>query len=220
MCFSASASFGASVVLGIIGVKAVKKARNSTQSIFACIPLLFGIQQLAEGFVWLSFTHANVYGWQSFFVYFFLFFAYALWPVMVPLSVMVMERNKERKMVLQLLLLTGMLVAIYIMACMFLYPVNASVVHHHIAYLFNYPSAKNKLVPVRDGLYFTATLPAAFVSSHKRMWMFGVVLIIAYLFSRVFFKEAVASVWCYFAAVLSIVVVFIIHKIQPSASAA
>ncbi|TKK64544.1 hypothetical protein FC093_22345 [Ilyomonas limi] len=214
MCFSASASFGASAVLGIIGIGAVKKAGNSLQSLFACIPLIFCVQQLAEGFVWLSFTHTYLAGWQPFFIHFYLLFAYVLWPVVIPLSIMVMEKDKKRKSALSILLMAGSIVASYILVCMFLYPVRASVIHHHIAYLFNYPLVINNLVPVRDGLYFTATLLGAFVSSQKKMWMFGTVLIMAYLFSKIFYKEAVASVWCYFAAVLSVVVIFIIQKRQ------
>ena len=54
MCFSATASFGASAVLGVIGVAAVAKAKTKPQRLFASIPLVFAVQQLSEGFLWLS----------------------------------------------------------------------------------------------------------------------------------------------------------------------
>jgi len=54
MCFWAGASFGASVVLSIIGTAAIMKARTIPQGLFAGIPVLFSIQQLAEGMLWLS----------------------------------------------------------------------------------------------------------------------------------------------------------------------
>lgn len=55
MCFSAAASFIAGVSLTTIGVVTLKKARNRAEIPFASIPLLFGIQQLIEGTLWLAF---------------------------------------------------------------------------------------------------------------------------------------------------------------------
>ena len=55
MCFSASASFVAGVSLTAIGVATVRKAEGPAERPFAMIPLLFGIQQLTEGVIWLTF---------------------------------------------------------------------------------------------------------------------------------------------------------------------
>ena len=52
MCFSANASFGAGVFLTSIGVIATKNISNKKQILFASIPILFGIQQITEGFLW------------------------------------------------------------------------------------------------------------------------------------------------------------------------
>ena len=54
MCFSASASFVASAALLTGGVATLKQTTNNGQIPFASIPLLFGAQQLMEGFLWLS----------------------------------------------------------------------------------------------------------------------------------------------------------------------
>ena len=40
MCFSAGASFGAGVLLSVIGVASVKKTSSSSQLIFASIPFV------------------------------------------------------------------------------------------------------------------------------------------------------------------------------------
>jgi hypothetical protein len=55
MCFSASASFIAGTSLSVIGVAAIRRTRARTELPFAMIPLLFGIQQLIEGVIWLTF---------------------------------------------------------------------------------------------------------------------------------------------------------------------
>ena len=54
MCFSANASFGAGVVLTIIGVAAIKKVQHPSQILFASIPLLFAVQQISEGILWIT----------------------------------------------------------------------------------------------------------------------------------------------------------------------
>ena len=48
MCFSTEASFISGAVLSIIGIATIKKAQTPAQIIFAVIPLLFAVQQIAE----------------------------------------------------------------------------------------------------------------------------------------------------------------------------
>ena len=54
MCFSATASFSAGIILTVIGVASIKKAHHKSQLLFASIPFVFGIQQFAEGNVLLT----------------------------------------------------------------------------------------------------------------------------------------------------------------------
>ena len=56
MCFSATASFVAGTSLSVIGVATLTQAKRKTEIPFAMIPLLFGIQQLVEGVIWLTFV--------------------------------------------------------------------------------------------------------------------------------------------------------------------
>ena len=55
MCFSASASFIAGTSLSAVGVAALKRTEARTERPFAMIPMLFGIQQMTEGIIWLIF---------------------------------------------------------------------------------------------------------------------------------------------------------------------
>ena len=54
MCFSASASFIAGTSLSAVGVAALRNTKARSEQPLAAIPLLFGIQQLAEGVIWLT----------------------------------------------------------------------------------------------------------------------------------------------------------------------
>ena len=54
MCFSASASFGLGITLSAIGAACIKRINTPTAYFFGSIPLIFAIQQLSEGFLWLA----------------------------------------------------------------------------------------------------------------------------------------------------------------------
>jgi hypothetical protein len=59
MCFSASASFGASLVLSVIGVATIKNTRHREQLPFASIPFVFAVQQFSEGVLWLTLPYSD-----------------------------------------------------------------------------------------------------------------------------------------------------------------
>ena len=55
MCFSAYASFVAGSALLVVGAVTVVKAQQKRELPYAAIPLLFAVQQLIEGAIWLTF---------------------------------------------------------------------------------------------------------------------------------------------------------------------
>ena len=87
MCFSATASFSAGAFLLGLGTITLKSARLPRELPFAAIPLLFAIQQLSEGVIWLTFRHGapqlNVV-----MTYVYSFFSHVLGPVYVPVAVL------------------------------------------------------------------------------------------------------------------------------------
>ena len=44
--------------------------------------------------------------------------------------------------------------------------------------------------------------------------MFGFVLLFSYLVSKLFYQEYVISVWCFFSAILSVLVLIIIRQLR------
>lgn len=99
MCFSASASFGAGVILSVIGIASIKKVQSPSQIIFVSIPLIFAVQQIMEGFLWLALTNTHYAPLQKFTTYVFLFFAQVVWPFWVPYVILKLEIKERRKRV-------------------------------------------------------------------------------------------------------------------------
>ena len=80
MCFSATASFVAGARLSVVGVATIRTAERPSELPFASIPLLFGIQQLVEGIIWLTFREEAPALKQSM-TYVYSFFSHVLWPI-------------------------------------------------------------------------------------------------------------------------------------------
>jgi hypothetical protein len=211
MCFSANASFGAGAALLAAGVLSVRFIRKPEQIPFAVIPLIFGIQQICEGFLWLSLMNTEYQSWQNGSTYAFLVFAQIVWPAWVPFSIFLIEKNNLRKKILLGLSMIGGSVSIYLAYCIFNFPLLASISSHHIHYELKFPLHQVYLSGI---LYFIPTVLPAFFSSVKSMRFFGVCILISYVITKIFFGENLVSVWCYFAAVLSVIVLLIMKNIQ------
>lgn len=95
MCFSAEASFIAGAALTVIGVATIKKTTHKSQLWFASIPLVFGIQQLAEGVLWLTLPDPEMIRVQRVATYIFIFFAQVIWPFIVPFGVLMLDKKNE-----------------------------------------------------------------------------------------------------------------------------
>jgi hypothetical protein len=84
MCFSAPASFAGSAIIGGIGAAAQKKVVQPNQRLFALIPLLFAVQQLAEGILWITLASGAYQTLENIATYVFLVPALVLWLLWCP----------------------------------------------------------------------------------------------------------------------------------------
>jgi len=229
MCFSATASFGASAVLGVIGVVSLSKAKTKPQKLFGTIPLLFSIQQLTEGLLWISLRNTDMSNWLPFLTYTFLVFAMAVWPFWIPFTIHKLETDEKRKRLTKVFAWIGAFVAIGVCFILFSYPVKAvtpfclncpdaatASLRDHLHYEFAIPTLVKNLIVAFSVLYIAATIVTPFISTIKKMKWLGVVFLTSYLFAVIFYTGFVISVWCFFAAILSFVVLWIILDLRKT----
>lgn len=209
MCFSASASFAGGAVITAIGIMSVTRNTTPERRLFAGIPLIFGIQQISEGFVWVALQSQQHDLMLTISSYVFLLAAVVIWPFMIPLSVLLMEKSQQRRKVLRVLLAIGIITSLYYGTGLLLYDVNPQISEHHIRYASEFP---RPLALAAFIIYATATLVPLFVSSVRRMWMFGTLVAASCLVTGIFYKEYLTSVWCFFAALISVVIYWIISE--------
>jgi hypothetical protein len=215
MCFSASVSFGAGVVLSIIGVASIKKVQQPSQIPFASIPFIFAIQQISEGFLWITLSHAEYSELRFLPMYTFLFFAQFLWPTWVPVSLLLLEKEEKRKTILRIIVIIGVVVSLYHAYSMLSHPIHAEILGYHISYF--QPHLK-KLSLYFGLLYAIATILPSFTSSIKWMWSLGIAVIISYIITAIFYSDYVVSVWCFFASIISFTAYYIMLQIKNSNS--
>ena len=217
MCFSAAASFGSGVVLAGIGVVTLKITNKPSHRVFAFIPILFAVQQITEGFVWLTLQHAEYAKWQSIPIYIFMVFAHIVWPFWITLSALLFEKPGTKKKILSVLFGVAILLSGSEVYYMLQTPITAEISGHHVKYVFEYPEV---YVTVTDILYGLVTIVPCFISSVRKMWLLGICFTVSLIFSAWFYQTHLLSVWCFFAALLSIVIYLIITTHQKSEKSA
>jgi len=208
MCFSAAASFASGVVLSGAGVATARKVRKPEQRLFASIPFLFGLQQFAEGVLWITLRSGSYDQLQNAAAIVFLIVALVLWPVVVPLSMYFMEEVKRRKVILAGLIVAGAIISLSNAFSILFYDVTAQIQGFHISYKVDFPSA----LGIFSLLYVPSTILPLFVSSVRRMWTLGIMITIALAISVIFFYGYVISVWCFFAALISVMIYWVLSE--------
>ena len=199
MCFSATASFTAGTALSALGVATLRLTRRKVDIPFASIPLLFGVQQIVEGILWLSFRfdapQLNVAT-----TYLFSMFSHVLWPIFVPFSIGLLEAVPWRRKAIRGFQAVGLFVGLYLLYVLAEFPVTA-VAAENIVYVS--PHFYN--IPVML-FYLVATCVSCFFSSVATIRLFGALALFLFLVAYGFFTIALFSVWCFFAAVLSSII--------------
>ncbi len=217
MCFSAEASFTGSTIISTIGVATLTRTKKPTEIPFAAIPLLFGIQQCAEGVLWITLKSGAQEILENVTTYIFLVTALVIWPTMIPLSIWFMENVKRRKKVLAYLIVLGGILSIFYAFCLLVYNVTPQIQSFHIQYVDEFPGT---LVKIAFVCYLVTTILPIFISSVKRMWLFGITIAVSCLITGIFYAQYLTSVWCFFAATISILIYWILSGTRSNRNSA
>lgn len=199
MCFSEQASFTAAAVLTLISVFSFKAVRNNPKYYaLASIPLFFGLQQAAEGVQWLQFKgHWGTLEEASLARNIYVFFAFCFWPAWIPISFYSAESETKSKKWLLLLSLAGSAFALYMAAHAF---PSISVPHERSIY-YETAIVYNALYPY----IILVTLPW-FFSTLPKMTIIGILFTFALFLAAYIYQATFLSVWCFFAALVSLLI--------------
>jgi len=203
MCFSAPASFLAAAVAGGAGAAAVTRIRTRSEIPLAAMPLVFAMQQTIEGFLWLTLPVAPDAPISSILTETFLLLALVFWPIYAPLSALAVEADAKRRRWITVCLAGGIAVAAYFLGSLGTEPRTATIDGAHIVY-----SADPALPGVIRVLYPIATCFSLMLSSHRSIRLLGAVIFLGSVVAYWVYWNAFASVWCFFAAAASGLILF------------
>tara|TARA_B100000508_G_scaffold140803_1_gene143532 strand:- start:1579 stop:2226 length:648 start_codon:yes stop_codon:yes gene_type:complete len=201
MCFSASISFTTAAVLTVAGVITLKNTSNKKEYILASFPLIFALQQFVEGLSWLYLKDILQGDPPYILLYIFNFCAEVLWPLLAPLGVFLIEPSKRRKIVMSPIIIGGILCSAYLFYCISAGTILISKQNHHIVYSLQHVF----IFPYIDYIYLFIVSAAFLISTHRLIKLFGLLLIAAFIVTDIIAYQAYVSVWCFFAAVLSLI---------------
>jgi hypothetical protein len=210
MCFSANASFASSALLSIIGVSGISRTIKRPEMMLASVPLLFSIQQFSEGVLWTELAKPGVSTREQVVTYVFIIFGQVVWPIWLPLATILIEGNAFRKKWIWFTLGIGILMSIYLLGLTIHHNFSPVVLSHHIHYNLEYP----KIVSQLEYIYFIPTVVPLFLSSHHKIHLLGFLLLLGYATSYIFYNENIFSVWCFFAAAISLYIFFILKDLD------
>jgi len=203
MCFSATASFVTAGVTAAVGIASLSRVTEPRELPLAATPILFALQQSIEGLLWLTLPLAPSGSISTVLTLLFLLFAQVLWPVYVPIAVLLVEPNDRRRRVMYLCLAVGIGVGGYFLWSIFTRSHGAVILDGHIVYATEpgYPEASAIALA-----YFAATGLPLMLSSQRTVVALGAIVLVGSAVAYLFYWEAFVSVWCFFAAAASIVI--------------
>jgi uncharacterized membrane protein (DUF485 family) len=201
VCFSPEADLAGAVVVGVIGVDAVRHASRPRDLALASLPLLFAAHSFTETFVWwgLQGDVSRSLGRHATWLY--LFVALVVVPILAPVAVTLAEPRGSRRRFMTLLSLLGVGVGLVMLVAVVSQPLHAQIQGHHISY--SVPLSFGTQLTV---LYVIATCGVLLSSSSRRFVIFGLVNLVAVGLLAWLMTAAFISLWCGWAAVTSIAI--------------
>jgi hypothetical protein len=185
----------------------------------ALVPLVFAAQQFSEGLVWVGLdTHLPDLVQRA--SLFFLFFAIPFWPFWIPFCLLPVERKPAGRCLLAAMTLASV-IWIWLSFPLFIEPGERPVtreVHHSIQYdIEELPTFQTAAPVVWRSLYLAAIcIPILVVGLGHRVrfqLIGGVAVVTGFLISYLVFWYAFTSVWCFFAACLSVYLCYFFRRL-------
>ena len=204
MCFSATASLVAGGILVSVGILTLRRVRSWNELPFAAIPFLFGIQQVLEGIVWLSFNYPVS---NHFATYAYAVFSHFLWPVLIPISVCLLERNRVRSIILRIFSAVGIVVGLYLLYFVVTEPTVPKILSQSLAY-----DSPHHYSYLTTSIYLMTIVGSCLLSSWRLINLFGIILFVLFAIAAWFYTAMLVSVWCFLAAILSAIVYLFFYK--------
>ncbi|ELS00118.1 DUF6629 family protein [Gloeocapsa sp. PCC 73106] len=222
MCFSTSASFTVSTFLLSSGFYCLSHlgTRNTQYLPMTTIPILFGIQQFCEGMVWLEINNLDS-SLSKIYALGFLFFSHYLWLFWMAFAVLVVETRRFFRRILAVFTVVGIFYGSVLYFPLLLHPEQLSVNIWHGAIAYQATLLGAQFIPSYLGIFIYASISLIplLISESRIFQNLGWLIFVALIFTKTIFSSTVVSTWCFFAAIISVYLVYVcLNDLLPNDS--
>jgi Family of unknown function (DUF6629) len=214
MCFSPQADFTAGTVITLVGVQTLRQVTHRRELIVGALPLLFGLHQLVEAFVWLGLRGQVSHGLGDTARQTYIVFAHAVLPALVPLGFTLLEPDRRRARWMWPLVAAGVLLGAYLLWQVTAYPVGAQQLARCIDYTTHTP---NDLLI--GALYVIVTCGPALMSTRRHLRWFGAVSLVGAIAAALARVDELTSLWCVYVALVSVLILAHFRRQAPRTAA-
>jgi hypothetical protein len=209
MCFSPEADLAVGTIAIAVGVDALRHVRAAKQIPLASLPMLLGLHQITEAFVWWGLQGHVAHAVERVAVWIYLLFALVALPAFLTVAVGLVERSAQRRKVIWACAGVAGAISAVLATAIFQGSIRSAIAGNHIAYDVDTLQHGGLLT----GLYVVVTCSALLASSYRDLEIFGalnlvVVPVLAWLTLNGFI-----SLWCFWAAIASVVITFHLRRV-------
>ena len=181
-----------------VAVATLREVKHWREVPFALLPTVFAVHQFLEAAVWPNSVVSA--GTAQLAVRAYVFIALPLLPALVPLAILMLEPRGARLRVAPFAVL-GAVVSAYLAVVVLTQPIGVKTCPHALEYQTG----------VHEGylwavLYIVAVIGPAVLSGYRSIVVFGLANLVGLIVVAVLYLQAFASLWCIYAAVLSVLV--------------
>jgi hypothetical protein len=206
VCFSAEADLVTGIVVGAVGIDALRHVRNRHQIPLAATPLLLAVHQVDESLVWLGLHGQVSFSVEHAAIYVFLAVAFVL-PFWVPFAMLGVETRVHRRDLMKVFLAVGLVTSVALLIAIVAGPVGASIDGSHIAY-----DANINYAGILVALYIVATCGSCLVASNRWLVLLGLANLLAVIALGWITFTGFASLWCAWAALTSVAIAIYLRR--------
>ncbi len=201
MCFSPEADFTAGLLITGLGVATLRRVRTRPELVVGVLPLLFGLHQLIEGFVWLGLRGQVPPAIGNAAKETYIVYAHAVLPIIVPLGFMLLEPDRRRARSMWPLLALGSVLGLYLLWQVIAFPVGVQERARCLDYTTHTPN--DVFIGV---LYVAVTCGPALMSSRRHLRWFGLISLLGVIVTAIVRIDELTSVWCLYVALVSVLI--------------
>ncbi len=194
------------IVVGAVGIDALRHVRNRHQIPLAATPLLLAVHQIDELLVWLGLRGQVSFSIEHAAIYVFLAVAFVL-PFWVPFAMLGVETKVHRRELMKAFLAVGLVTSAALLIAIVAGPVGASIDGSHIAY-----DADINYAGILVALYIVATCGSCLVASNRWLVLLGLANLLAVIALGWITFTGFASLWCAWAALTSVAIAIYLRR--------